>query len=59
MPLRDIGHVTRSLTPPDGHFFLFGPRGTGKTTRLRHRLPTALVVDLLSPQVAREIDGSR
>lgn len=50
-----MGHIPRFLTPPDGHFFLFGPRGTGKTTWLRHRLPTALVVDLLNPQVARDL----
>ena len=28
-------------------FFLFGPRGTGKTTLLRHTLSDATVIDLL------------
>jgi len=28
-------------------FFLFGPRGTGKTTWLRHHLPEALFINLL------------
>lgn len=37
----------RSLTVPDHSFFLFGPRGTGKTTWLRHELPDALWFNLL------------
>lgn len=32
---------------PDRTFFLFGPRGTGKSTWLRHVLPDALWFDLL------------
>ncbi len=35
--------------PPVGHFFLFGPRGTGKSTWLRSAFPNALWIDLLSP----------
>ena len=31
----------------DQSFFLFGPRGTGKTTWLRQRFPNALYLDLL------------
>lgn len=34
---------------PAGHFFLFGPRGTGKSTLLRRCLPNAPWVDLSSP----------
>jgi predicted AAA+ superfamily ATPase len=34
-------------------FFLFGPRGTGKTTWLRHRHPQAYLIDLLDPEVFR------
>jgi predicted AAA+ superfamily ATPase len=37
----------RHLPVPDRSFFLFGPRGTGKTTWLRHVLPDALWFDLL------------
>ncbi len=37
----------RLLVPPKGSFFLFGPRGTGKSTWLREVLPNAHVVDLL------------
>lgn len=46
---------TRFLTAPAASFFLFGPRGTGKTTWLRQHLPHALVVNLLDPQTAREM----
>jgi predicted AAA+ superfamily ATPase len=37
---------TRSLRLPDHSFFVFGPRGTGKTTWLRSVLPDALWFDL-------------
>ena len=39
--------------PPSGHFFLFGPRGTGKSTWLRMAFPTAVWVDLLAPDEQR------
>ena len=38
---------TRRLRLPERSFFLFGPRGTGKTTWLRSVLPSALWFDLL------------
>jgi predicted AAA+ superfamily ATPase len=41
---------TRLLQLPNHSFFLFGPRGTGKTTWLRHVLPDALWFDLLRTQ---------
>ena len=37
--------------------FLFGPRGTGKSTWLRHRLPTALYLDLLDPPLHRSLSA--
>ncbi|MEW6319483.1 MAG: AAA family ATPase [Acidobacteriota bacterium] len=43
---------TRTLAPPRGAFFLFGPRGTGKSTWIRSRLEGALVVNLLQPETA-------
>lgn len=45
----------RFLQPPKQSFFLFGPRGTGKSTWLKQALPEASVVDLLQPDVAREL----
>ena len=47
--------IPRFLTLPRGSFFLFGPRGTGKTTWLRSVLPDALVVDLLQPEEYRRL----
>ena len=35
------------MTAPRSSFFLFGPRGTGKTTWVRHEYPGAHRVDLL------------
>lgn len=37
----------RLLEPPKGSFFLFGPRGTGKSSWVRARLPKAVILDLL------------
>ena len=34
-------------------FFLFGPRGTGKSTWLAQEFPGALRLDLLAPEVLR------
>ncbi len=47
----------RFLGLPAGSFFLFGPRGTGKTTWLRQALPDALFVNLLRPEVHRELSA--
>ena len=35
-------------------FFLFGPRGTGKTTLIQHTLPGTTVIDLLEIKTYRE-----
>lgn len=43
----------RFFTPPPQSFFLFGPRGTGKSTWLKRTYPDALWVDLLAPETAR------
>ena len=43
---------------PEGSFFLFGPRGTGKSTLLRHQLPSdALFINLLEPDVYRRLSA--
>ena len=49
--------LPRFLTLPRGSSFLFGPRGTGKTTWLRAVLPDALVVDLLKPEEYRRLSA--
>jgi predicted AAA+ superfamily ATPase len=47
----------RFLKIPEQSFFLFGPRGTGKSTWIRHVLPGALYLDLLRPEVHRELSA--
>ncbi len=49
--------LPRFLTLPQGSFFLFGPRGTGKTTWVRSMLPGALVVDLLESEEYRRLSA--
>lgn len=41
--------------PEEESFFLFGPRGTGKTTFLRHTFPNALRLDLLDRELERKL----
>lgn len=43
----------RFLNPPKDHFFLLGPRGTGKTWWVREQFPEAMRVDLLDPETLR------
>lgn len=43
--------LTRTLTvEPNKSFFLFGPRGTGKSTWIRSQLQPALILDLLEAE---------
>ncbi len=50
-----LAMFTRRYVAPDHTFFLFGPRGTGKTTWLKQVLPDALWFDLLRTQVVLEL----
>lgn len=45
--------IDRFLKDPKQSFFLFGPRGTGKSWWIRQRFPDALCLDLLDPEVFR------
>jgi predicted AAA+ superfamily ATPase len=49
--------ANRFFQLPDRSFFLFGPRGTGKTTLLRRQLPDALWINLLRPDVYRQMEA--
>lgn len=49
-----VAAVPRCFRPPSSHFFLFGPRGTGKSTWLRNAYPDALWIDLLRPEIHRQ-----
>lgn len=45
--------IVRSFPTPRDSFFLFGPRGTGKSTWLKRSFPGALTIDLLEPEAFR------
>lgn len=49
--------IPRFFDPPGQSFFLFGPRGTGKSCWLGHTYSNALVVNLLEPDVYREMSA--
>lgn len=48
-------HIPRLLTSPERSFFLFGPRGTGKSTWLKGVLPGACRFDLLDTALYYEL----
>ena len=50
--------INRLLQVPDRSFFLFGPRGVGKTTWLRAVLPDAFFFDLLDSNVYLELSSN-
>lgn len=45
--IADSRYIPRRINPPQGSYFLLGPRGTGKSTWLLHRYPKAIRIDLL------------
>lgn len=45
--------IRRLFKAPKESFFLFGPRGTGKSTWLRQTFPDAIYVDLLDQEAFR------
>lgn len=46
---------TRLLQVPSKSFFLFGPRGTGKTTWVKAQFPGAVYVDLLEAELYNDL----
>lgn len=52
-----MAFVSRFLTPARDHFFLLGPRGTGKTLWCAHEYPEALRIDLLDPATLRQLSA--
>jgi len=51
----NAGTLQRLLRPPSRSFFLFGARGTGKSTWLRHTFPDAVMLDLLDTSLQLEL----
>lgn len=54
---RKMETISRFFNDPGQSFFLFGPRGTGKSTWCSMSFPDALLVDLLRPEVYRAYSG--
>lgn len=46
-------YVPRFIKPPKESFFLFGPRGTGKSTWIRHSFDQLILVNLLDAEEER------
>jgi predicted AAA+ superfamily ATPase len=53
--MTDGATIPRLLGRPDRSFFLFGPRGTGKSTWLLQVLPEAFRLDLLDSSLFLEL----
>jgi hypothetical protein len=49
--------IRRFFQKSEQSFFLFGPRGTGKSTWVHQYLPNSFVIDLLAPDVYRVYSG--
>lgn len=47
--------IVRFLKPTTSSFFLFGPRGTGKSFWLKSQFTKALWLDLLDPSTFRSL----
>ena len=54
---RKTESTERYFKAPIDHFFLLGPRGTGKTWMTQRRFPDALRVDLLEPETVRSLSA--
>jgi len=53
--MRPMKAVTRMISAARGSFFLFGPRGTGKSVWLKEQFPNALTISLLNVAKRREM----
>lgn len=57
MPNMMTDFIPRSINPPEGSYFLLGPRGTGKSTWLSHHYPDAVRIDLLLGEEERKFSA--
>lgn len=48
--------VRRFFHATDRNYFLFGPRGTGKSTLVKKVYPHGYVFDLLQPELVRSLN---
>lgn len=56
--MENLSLIPRFFKAPSQSFFLFGPRGTGKSTWLKNRYPNALWIDLLDLDQLRIFSAS-
>lgn len=49
--------ISRFFKDPDVSYFLFGPRGTGKSTWIKNAYKDALYIDLLNPETFRTLSA--
>jgi len=49
---------SRFFEAPNQSFFLFGPRGTGKSTLLAERFKTSQIIDLLDPETFQSLSAA-
>jgi len=49
---------SRFFETPNQSFFLFGPRGTGKSTLLADRFKSGLIIDLLDPETFQSLSAA-
>ncbi len=49
--------IPRFFDPPGKSYFLFGPRGTGKSTFLRAMYPGSIYIDMLNPDLQRRFQS--
>lgn len=47
-------YIKRYFTPPNDSYFIFGPRGTGKSTWIKQSLPQAYIINLLDDFTYRQ-----
>ncbi|MBI5700448.1 ATP-binding protein [Candidatus Saganbacteria bacterium] len=52
-----MSNIKRSFVPPNQSFFLFGPRGTGKSTLVKEFFPNSFYVDFLLPDWFRRLSS--
>jgi predicted AAA+ superfamily ATPase len=50
-------YYSRFFEKPEGSFFLFGARGTGKSTILKNNFPNPSILDLLEPDLYRKLQA--
>ncbi len=50
-------YIPRIVNPPEGSYFLLGPRGTGKSTWLLKQYPKATRIDLLLGEEERRFSA--